>query len=66
MSGEETFDGIRRLAPALPILVASGYGEDDITRRFAERQPAGAVQKPFDLGTLVQKLRAVLGDAPHA
>ena len=60
MSGEETFDRIRLLAPDIPILLASGYGEEVITQRFAGRRPTGVVRKPFDLETLASRLRLVL------
>jgi PAS domain S-box-containing protein len=60
MSGEEVFDRIRDIAPRLPIIVTSGYGEDDLSRRFDARRPAAVLQKPFVLDTLADRLRAVL------
>jgi two-component system, cell cycle sensor histidine kinase and response regulator CckA len=62
MSGEQAFDRIRAIAPSLPIVVASGYTEVDITGRFAERHPVGVLQKPYDLERLAATMRAVLGD----
>ena len=63
-SGEEIFDHLRRVAPRVPILLASGYSEEDVFRRFAGRDPAGVVQKPFELDTLASRLRAALGESP--
>ncbi|HEY3359088.1 MAG TPA: response regulator, partial [Polyangia bacterium] len=59
-TGPEAYDVIRAYAPAVPIIVVSGYSEADVAARFRDRRPAALVQKPFQLETLRQKLREVL------
>jgi PAS domain S-box-containing protein len=61
MNGAETFPRLRELAPELPIVLASGYGEHDITARLTPTGRAAIVQKPFALETLRRKLRAAMG-----
>jgi PAS domain S-box-containing protein len=60
MDGVETFDELRRIRPAVAIIVASGYGEQDVAPRFAGRCLSGFVQKPYSLETLKTVLRAAL------
>ncbi len=60
MSGEETFTEIRKLDPQVPIILCSGYSEQDVSSRFAGRDSAGFVQKPYRLGELVSKLQEIL------
>ncbi|HEY3351641.1 MAG TPA: PAS domain S-box protein [Polyangia bacterium] len=61
MSGVDAFPRLRELAPDLPIIIASGYGEGDVARRFDPAGEAVVVQKPFGLETLRAKLREALG-----
>ncbi len=60
MSGEETFTEIRKLDPQVPIILCSGYSEQDVSSRFAGRDAAGFVQKPYRLSDLVSKLQEIL------
>jgi PAS domain S-box-containing protein len=53
MGGEETFGALRALDPGLPIVLSSGYNEDDATSRFVGRGLAGFVQKPFVMNDLL-------------
>jgi len=57
MSGEETYQELRRLAPAVPIILTSGYGEQVMLQRFAGQGLAGFIQKPFRLDDLLRKVR---------
>jgi CheY-like chemotaxis protein len=63
MSGEEAFLEIRELAPDIPVILSSGYNEQDSTARFVGRGLAGFIQKPYRYQALVEKIAAVL-DAP--
>jgi PAS domain S-box-containing protein len=47
LSAEETFHELRRLAPDLPIVLSSGYSQEEATRRFAGRGLAGFLAKPY-------------------
>jgi len=60
MSGEEALDELHRIRSDVPVLLASGYAAEDVTRRFADKPLAGFIHKPFQLAELVGKLRQVL------
>lgn len=47
MSGDVLFKELRALNPDLPIVVASGYGEQEMLRFFSEEKPAAFLGKPF-------------------
>lgn len=47
LSGEETFHAIQERQPALPVVVMSGYSEDDVRARFGAAAPVGCLRKPF-------------------
>jgi two-component system, cell cycle sensor histidine kinase and response regulator CckA len=61
LSGEEAFREMRRLRADVPVILTSGYSEDEATRSFAASGPSGFVQKPFGLSDLAAKLHGVLG-----
>jgi two-component system cell cycle sensor histidine kinase/response regulator CckA len=63
MSGEETFRELRRRYPSLPVVLSSGYNEQDATSRFVGRGLAGFIQKPYRVEELRETLRAVLEKA---
>jgi two-component system cell cycle sensor histidine kinase/response regulator CckA len=60
MDGEETFRELRRLAPDVRVILASGYNEMDATSRFVGRGLAGFIQKPFTMAELEAKIRESL------
>jgi len=61
LSGEETFDRLRAVAPALRILLASGYSIEGQARKLLERGCNGFIQKPYRVETLSRKIREILG-----
>jgi CheY-like chemotaxis protein len=63
MSGEEAFREIRRRYPSLPVILSSGYNEQEATSRFVGRGLAGFIQKPYRLEELRETLRGVLDKA---
>ena len=63
MNGEEVFRSFQEIRPDVPVVLSSGYTEQDATSRFGKNGPAGFVQKPFQLSDLRQKLRAALAAA---
>jgi CheY-like chemotaxis protein len=60
MDGEEAFREIRRLRPGVPILLCSGYNEQEVTQRFTGEGLAGFIQKPFSMRELRQQLQRTL------
>ncbi|MDP6543017.1 MAG: response regulator [Phycisphaerae bacterium] len=61
MDGEETFDKLRRISSDVPVIMSSGYDEERITRRFAGKDLAGFIQKPYEFKELRNTMHSVLG-----
>jgi signal transduction histidine kinase/CheY-like chemotaxis protein len=59
--GVQCFEGLRRVRPELPVLLASGYAELELEERFKELGFAGFIQKPYRFQTLSEKIAAALG-----
>jgi CheY-like chemotaxis protein len=57
MDGTQTFASMKSIDPLVPILLMSGYNEQDAVRRFGNTGLAGFVQKPFELASLREKVR---------
>jgi len=57
MSGEETFHKIRVFDPDLPILIASGYAQEDKVEELLAAGARGFVEKPFDLARIAEEVR---------
>jgi DNA-binding NarL/FixJ family response regulator len=61
MSGEETLRGLQGINPAVKVLLTSGYNEAEAVRRFAGRNLAGFIQKPYAAAELARKVKEVVG-----
>ena len=62
MDGEETYRELRRIRSDVPVILSSGYNEQEVTSRFVGKGLAGFIQKPYRLAELKAKIREVLGD----
>jgi two-component system, cell cycle sensor histidine kinase and response regulator CckA len=60
MDGEETFKEMRLIRPDIPIIMSSGYNEQDVVNRFLGKGISGFIQKPYHLSTLVEVLKKVV------
>ena len=60
MDGEEAYRELRRIRRDVPVILASGYDEDDVARRFPDGGLAGFVQKPYEQTRLVATIQRVL------
>ncbi len=61
MGGAEASDEMRRIAPGIPVILCSGYTEQDAVRRLDSRVPVEFVQKPYKVRTLLDKVFEVVG-----
>lgn len=61
MGGREAFDELRRLKDDVPIILSSGYTEEDVAQRFGPEGLARFLRKPYRSTALIEKLREVLG-----
>lgn len=60
LSGEEAFREMRRIRADVPVLLSSGYNQQEAIGRFAGEGLAGFVQKPYRPQDLIDKVRSVL------
>jgi PAS domain S-box-containing protein len=60
MSGEEALERLKSIQPDIPVVLSSGFNEDDATRRFTGKGLAGFIQKPYAAASLAEKMRVVL------
>jgi PAS domain S-box-containing protein len=58
MDGYALFNELKKLDPALPVIISSGFGETVISSRIASDQIAGLISKPYGF----EQLRTVLKD----
>jgi CheY-like chemotaxis protein/nitrogen-specific signal transduction histidine kinase len=63
MGGEEAIDQIVALRPGIPVIVSTGYDQQEAVGRFAEKQVAGYLQKPYTSRQLAEKVRTSLTKA---
>ena len=61
MDGEEAFRELRKLRDDVPIIMSSGYNEQEVTQRFVGKGLAGFIQKPYERLALLNTIRQVLG-----
>jgi signal transduction histidine kinase/CheY-like chemotaxis protein len=63
MSGEETFRALNALDSRVPILLSSGYTEQEVNGRFSGKRVAGFIQKPYQYHSLLARMRQALDPA---
>jgi two-component system cell cycle sensor histidine kinase/response regulator CckA len=56
MGGTEVFREIRKVNPKVPVILSSGYNEEEIIQKFSGKGLAGFLQKPFSFESLKQLL----------
>jgi len=61
LDGVETFRELRRVHAEVPVILSSGYTEQDAMREFGGTGLAGFVQKPYTMTALTGAVRAALG-----
>jgi|GEM_PF-1976223 len=61
-SGEEVFHELSARRADVPVILMSGYTEEEVVNRFAGSQLAGALQKPIGTVDLMACLRKALAD----
>lgn len=60
MSGDEVFTKMKKIDPAVPVIVTSGFGERETLDYFANDQDVVFLQKPYRLKSLIETVTAVL------
>ncbi len=66
ISGVELARCVRRVRPGIPVLLISGYAEDELARRGVTERDAELLTKPFSRKDLARKVRQILDGAARA
>lgn len=59
MSGLETLAGIRKIRPDVPVILSSGYHEDEVVSHMGDDAASAFIQKPYGAAALMERLRAL-------
>jgi PAS domain S-box-containing protein len=59
MDGEELLSRLQSQAPHIPVLVMSGFDQQEFARRFTGRGASGFIQKPFHPRELIERMTAL-------
>jgi FixJ family two-component response regulator len=59
---------MNRIAPGVPVILTSGFDEQDAVGEFTGAGLAGFIQKPYRMKALLQKIEDAIaaGSAPRA
>lgn len=57
MDGMQAYRQLRKSAPGIGIILTTGYGEEEIRKRFGTLQLQGFLRKPFTSASLVEMVR---------
>ncbi len=60
MGGGELYDRLKKIHPAVRVLLCSGYSIDGQAREILDRGCKGFIQKPFNISQLSVKVREIL------
>jgi len=60
LGGEQVLRELRRIRPAVKILLSSGFNEVEAIHRFAGKGLSGFIQKPYTATQLAEKVKTVL------
>jgi CheY-like chemotaxis protein len=61
LSGEETFEALRKLRSDLPVVLASGYDRKQASERFRVHGIGDFVRKPYEPEDLIRSIGRALG-----
>lgn len=64
ITGAETLRRIHEIRPDMPVVVMSGYDEEEASGRFEGKELAGFLEKPFSSGALTAAVEAALRAPP--
>jgi len=60
MSGEETFNAIKKISPKQKILLCSGYSMDHVAKNLIKEGASGFLGKPFGIKILSARVKQIL------
>jgi PAS domain S-box-containing protein len=62
MGGGEAFDHMKKINPAVKVLLLSGYSIDGEAAKILDRGCSGFIQKPFNMEELSKSIESILGE----
>jgi len=60
MGGEQAFDLLRAIRADIPVVLSSGYDESEAAGKFAGKDFAGFIHKPYDANRLIEAVGSAL------
>jgi signal transduction histidine kinase/ActR/RegA family two-component response regulator len=66
MDGPSTFEQLRNIDPAIPVILSSGYAINEMAEEVIQKGCNAFIQKPFSLNELSQLVRSVLDGSDQA
>ncbi len=66
LSGSEALGELRKINPAVPVLISSGYSREEDLRSVSEAGVLGFVAKPYRPADLARRVRAALDECRNA
>jgi CheY-like chemotaxis protein len=60
LNGEQVLKELRALRPDVPVLLCSGYSQEELSQRFTPKDMAAFLQKPYPFETLRRRLRDLI------
>ena len=64
LDGEEVFRAMRAIRPSVPVVLCSGFTEQEILDRFHGAGLAGVLQKPAQMQVVLERVAAATSRAP--
>ena len=61
MNGHETYKGLHKMNPQVPVILSSGYDEEEVLRQFDGKGLVGFLKKPYNLGALIDMVKQHMG-----
>ena len=59
MDGQEFLEHIQGLNATIPVILSSGYTEEEAMKRFHNPRMAAFIQKPYQVETLIAKVEEI-------
>ena len=62
MDGYQTLPLLREIRPDVPVIISSGYSEQEIVHRFDDHSVQGFIQKPYRASVILQRVKCIVED----
>ncbi len=61
MNGVECFHKLREIKPGVPVLLSSGFNQQEISQKLPDTETIGFIQKPYRMKEVVNSINQILG-----